>query len=116
MSYADILFGRLAGNNKALNRQVTVESSGVVNLDVKRGNHYCIQGTVTELNVTSVEHSLNVESEITFTADPQQCAVSLPAEIGTIPEEPFFEAGSSYIINFRGGIAVIAAYTPGASE
>lgn len=114
-AYSDFVANKLYGGNPSggVMTEVVNSSSTTATLTVAAGLRYVFNQPLTSLVVSKVENYA-YESEIKFTAGTG-FVISLPATLNTIPEEPSFEAGKSYIINIRNNCAVCAAYTPGAT-
>lgn len=116
-AYSDLVANILYGGKPAVDavmKEIVDTSSTSVTLTVSAGCRYVFTQAITSLTVSSVEN-YSFESEIKFTAG-DGFQISLPATLDTIPEEPTFEAGKSYIINFRHNCAVCASYKPGVTE
>jgi hypothetical protein len=98
--------------------EVKVDLASYVRLHAEGGKRYVLTpNEVTDgvevLDMTNDQSTL-MESEIVFTTSAIAfLEVSLPVWLDTLPVEPIFEAGKSYIINIRNNMAVCAEYKPG---
>lgn len=112
-TYRDWLYNQLAGNSSggSSSMQTVTSAETAPDFAVTGGKRYKFTQPLTTLTVSSVENSAN-ESEIIFTAGTG-FDIALPESIDTIPEEPSFEDGKSYVINICNNMAVCAAYKPG---
>ena len=89
----------------------TATTSAVINV-LSGGVRRIYTRPLTSLTVSAV--SPGAENEVLFTADSAGVTVDLPSELGLIPAAGLtFLAGTSYLLNFSGGIAVVAAYQAG---
>lgn len=119
-AYAEFVAKKLYGGNTSsgVMEEVKIDLASHVPLHVEGGKRYVlIPNEVTDgvevLDMTNDQSTL-LESEIVFTTSATAfLEVALPDWLGTIPVEPVFEAGKSYIINIRNNVAVCAEYKPG---